>query len=87
LTQAHGVELVPHQTQPVVGHLASLHVASSQPHVTKPCEFNDPSTRTHAVFENPPRPIDGLFRLTTAPGLGLSLNEAALRGRQVIISV
>jgi L-alanine-DL-glutamate epimerase-like enolase superfamily enzyme len=87
LTQAHGVELVPHQTQPVVGHLASLHVASSQLHVTKPCEFNDPSTRTHAVFENPPRPIDGLFRLTTAPGLGLSLNEAALRERQVIISV
>jgi L-alanine-DL-glutamate epimerase-like enolase superfamily enzyme len=87
LTQAHGVELVPHQTQPVVGHLASLHVASSQLHVTKPCEFNDPSTRTHAVFQNPPRPFDGLFRLTAAPGLGLSLNEAALRERQVIMSV
>src|SRR6201987_1363060 len=26
LAQAHGVELVPHQTQPTIGHLASLHV-------------------------------------------------------------
>jgi L-alanine-DL-glutamate epimerase-like enolase superfamily enzyme len=84
LTQAHGVELVPHQTQPVVGHLASLHVAAAQLHVTKPNEFNDPSTRTHAVFDNPPRPVDGLFTLTAAPGLGLSLNEAALKERQVI---
>lgn len=86
LTQAHGVELVPHQTQPVVGHLASLHVTAAQLHVTKPCEFNDPSARTHAVFENPPRAVDGLFVLTTAPGLGLSLNEAALKQRQVMVT-
>jgi len=86
LTQAHGVELVPHQTQPVVGHLASLHVTAAQLHVTKPCEHNDPSPRTHAVFDNPPRAVDGLFVLTTAPGLGLSLNEAALKERQVMVT-
>jgi L-alanine-DL-glutamate epimerase-like enolase superfamily enzyme len=78
LTQAHGVELVPHQTQPVVGHLASLHITAAQLHSGKPCEFNDPSTRTHAIFDNPPRPVDGLFVLPTAPGLGLTLNEAEL---------
>ena len=60
LAHAHGVELVPHQTQPTIGHMASLHVAASQLHMTKPCELNDPSPRMHAVFDNPPKPVDGL---------------------------
>ncbi|HWB51291.1 MAG TPA: mandelate racemase/muconate lactonizing enzyme family protein [Stellaceae bacterium] len=81
LCQAHGVELVPHQTQPTIGHQASLHIAATQMGATKPCEWNDPSPRTHAVFENPPYPVDGLFHLTAAPGLGLRLNEAELAKR------
>src|SRR6185503_17152837 len=75
LAHAHGVELVPHQTQPTIGHLASLHLAASQLHQTKPCEWNDPSSRTHAVFENPPLPVDGMFQVPAEPGLGLRLNE------------
>jgi L-alanine-DL-glutamate epimerase-like enolase superfamily enzyme len=85
LAHAHGVELVPHQTQPTIGHMASLHVAASQLHMTKPCEWNDPSTRTHAVFDNPPKPVDGLFHLPAGPGLGLTLNEAELARRRVPI--
>src|SRR6185437_5922893 len=83
LAEAHGVELVPHQTQPTIGHTASLHLAANQPHASKPCEWNDPSSRTHAVFENPPNPIDGLFHLPDAPGLGLRINEAELVKRRV----
>src|SRR3954449_12457460 len=30
LAQAHGVEIVPHQTQPTIGHTANLHVVASQ---------------------------------------------------------
>ncbi len=30
LANAHGVELVPHQTQPTIGHMANLHLAASQ---------------------------------------------------------
>ena len=37
----------------------------------------------HAVFSNPPRPVEGLFRLPTAPGLGLDIDEAALAQRRV----
>jgi len=85
LAQAYGVELVPHQTQPTIGHMASLHLAASQLHLTKPCEWNDPSTRTHAVFANPPTPVDGLFHLPAEPGLGLRLNEAELAKRRVSI--
>jgi L-alanine-DL-glutamate epimerase-like enolase superfamily enzyme len=83
LAHAHGVELVPHQTQPTIGHTANLHLAASQLHGTKPCELNDPSPRMHAVFDNAPRPADGLFHLPTGPGLGLRLNEAELEKRRV----
>jgi hypothetical protein len=57
LAHAHGVELVPYQTQPTIGHMASLYVAASQLHMTKPCELNDPSPRMHAVLANPPKPV------------------------------
>jgi L-alanine-DL-glutamate epimerase-like enolase superfamily enzyme len=78
LAHAHGVELVPHQTQPTIGH-----IAASQLHATKPCELNDPSARQHAVFENPPKPVDGLFHLPAEPGLGLRVNEAELTKRRM----
>ena len=78
LCQAHGVELVPHQTQPTVGHLASLHISAAQAQATKPCELDDPSSRRHAIFANPPKPIDGLFHLPTAPGLGIDVVEAEI---------
>lgn len=83
LAHAHGVELAPHQTQPTIGHMANLHLAAAQIHATKPCEWNDPSGRTHAVFANPPLPVDGLFRLPDGPGLGLVVNEAELARRRV----
>jgi L-alanine-DL-glutamate epimerase-like enolase superfamily enzyme len=86
LANAHGVELVPHQTQPTIGHMANLHLAASQAHATKPCELNDPSPRMHAVFENPPRPVDGVFPLPQAPGLGVQINEAELAKRRVPIA-
>jgi L-alanine-DL-glutamate epimerase-like enolase superfamily enzyme len=40
----------------------------------------------HAVFENPPRPVDGLFYLPQAAGLGLQINEAELAKRRVSIA-
>jgi len=85
LTQAHGVELVPHQTQPTIGHLANMHVVAAQLHTIKPIELNDPSPRMHAVFANPPKPQAGLFHLPTTPGLGLELveSEVVMRRRDV----
>ena len=85
LAHAHGVELVPHQTQPTIGHMANLHLAASQLHATKPCELNDPSARQYSVFENPPKPVDGLFHLSAEPGLGLRVNEAELTKRRMPI--
>jgi L-alanine-DL-glutamate epimerase-like enolase superfamily enzyme len=83
LAHAHGVELVSHQTQPTIGHMANLHIVGTLLQGVKPAEWNDPSTRTHAVFENPPVPVNGLFHLSDEPGLGLRLNEAELARRRV----
>jgi L-alanine-DL-glutamate epimerase-like enolase superfamily enzyme len=83
LAHAHGVELVSHQTQPMIGHTANMHVVAAQLQATKPIEWNDPSTRTHVVFQNPPKPVDGLFHLSDMPGLGLRLDEAELAKRRV----
>ena len=85
LCQAHGVELVPHQTQPTIGHMASMQVAAAQLHATKPVELDDPSPRRHVVFSNPPKPIDGLFHLPTTPGLGLDLIDAEIDRRRVAV--
>jgi L-alanine-DL-glutamate epimerase-like enolase superfamily enzyme len=87
VAHAHGVELVPHQTQPAVGHIANLHFTATQLHATKPCEWNDPTSRTHAAFANPPKPVDGLFHLPSGPGLGLEVNEAELSARSVPLDV
>ena len=84
LAHAHGVELVSHQTQPMIGHMANMHVVAAQLQASKPIEWNDPSTRTHAVFDNPPKPVDGQFHLPDSPGLGLHIKEAELTKRTVI---
>jgi L-alanine-DL-glutamate epimerase-like enolase superfamily enzyme len=79
---ANGVELVPHQTQPVIGHLANLHLMATIMHNTKPAEFADPDTRMHVGFENPPVPEGGRFVLSDAPGLGLRVRDAEIDARR-----
>ena len=86
LAQAHGVELVSHQTQPMIGHLANLHVCAAQMHGTKPCEWNDPTARTHEGFDDPPMPVDGLFHLSDRPGLGIEFDDTALSKQRIDVT-
>ena len=80
LAHAHGVELVPHQTQPTIGHLANIHVLSTIMHLSKPVELADNWERANGVFpDNPSEPKNGLFHVPTAPGLGIVYDEAAFR--------
>src|SRR5262249_51586560 len=85
LAHANGVELVPHQTQPTIGHMANFHLSASHVHATKRCDLNHPSPPMHAVFENPPKPEESLFRLPGEPGLGLRIKEAELARRRTPI--
>jgi L-alanine-DL-glutamate epimerase-like enolase superfamily enzyme len=86
VAQAHGVELVPHQTQPSIGHLANVHVVSTLMHASKPVELADHWERADAVFDNPSRPVGGRFELTTRPGLGLVFDAAELKRRSIPVT-
>jgi L-alanine-DL-glutamate epimerase-like enolase superfamily enzyme len=82
ICQAHGVEMVPHQTQPTIGHVANLHVLATMMHLTKPAEFADPSTRMDVAFDDPPKPANGKFTVPSGPGLGLQINDVELDRRR-----
>ena len=81
LARAHGVDLVPHQTQPSIGHTASLHFTAALTHAHYPCEYNGPVGVQDVVFTQPMQPVKGRFRLTAQPGLGLELVETELQQR------
>lgn len=80
---SHGVEFVPHQTQPGIGHMANLHVLSSVMHMTRPAEYADASGRSDVAFTHPIGPVDGKFKLSERSGLGLEFNEEEIAKRRV----
>jgi D-galactarolactone cycloisomerase len=85
IAHAHGVELVPHQTQPTVAHLANIHVLGTIMHLAKPVELADNWERGASVFVNPSEPHNGLFELPTAPGLGVQFDEKEMERRKIAI--
>ena len=83
LARAYGVDFVPHQTQPSIGHTANLHFVASLTHSHHPAEYNGPYQVQDVVFRTPVRPANGKFVLSDAPGLGLELDETELRKRMI----
>jgi L-alanine-DL-glutamate epimerase-like enolase superfamily enzyme len=83
LARAYGVDLVPHQTQPSIGHTANLHFVASLTHSHYPAEYNGPHGVQDAVFRTPVRPVRGKFVLTDLPGLGLEVDESELQKRMI----
>jgi L-alanine-DL-glutamate epimerase-like enolase superfamily enzyme len=81
LARAYGVDLVPHQTQPSVGHTANLHFVAALTHSHYPAEYNGPYQVQDVVFRTPVRPVRGRFVLAESPGLGLE--ESELRKRMM----
>lgn len=87
IAHAAGVELVPHQTQPTIGHLANIHVLSTIMHLAKPVELADNWERGSPLFVNPSEPKDGRFELPSAPGLGAEFNAAEMERRTLPLSI
>lgn len=86
LARAHGVELVPHQTQPTVAHLANIHVLSTLMHLARPVELADQWERGAPVFVNPSEPVDGHFTVPEVPGLGIEFDKEEMERRRIPIS-
>jgi L-alanine-DL-glutamate epimerase-like enolase superfamily enzyme len=81
VARAHGVDMVPHQTQPTIGHTANLHFCAALAQGHHPCEWADASGAQDAVLRTAVRPVDGCFPLGDRPGLGLELDMEALERR------
>jgi L-alanine-DL-glutamate epimerase-like enolase superfamily enzyme len=83
LAYAHGVQFVPHQTQPTIAHLANLHCMSTIMHLSKPIEVADGWERGAACFDNPSQMTDGKYTLPTGPGLGAVFDEKEMARRSI----
>jgi L-alanine-DL-glutamate epimerase-like enolase superfamily enzyme len=78
LAHAHGVDLLPHQTQPTIGQTANLHFSAALLHGHYPVEYADGSGFQNVVLREPVGPVNGMFKLPSGPGLGLVFDEAEL---------
>ncbi|GIX06734.1 MAG: mandelate racemase [Candidatus Poribacteria bacterium] len=74
---------VPHQTQPTIGTAANLHVVAALQHASRPQEFTGERPELNALFREPLRFEDGYLFVPDRPGLGLELDEEALRAVRV----
>lgn len=83
LAFAHGVQFVPHQTQPTVAHLANLHVMSTVVHLSKPIEVADGWERGGACFDNPSQMTNGRYTLPQGPGLGAFFDAEEMEKRAI----
>ena len=79
LGDTYNKQFVPHQTQPTIGTAANLHLIASLVNATRPQEYTGQNPRLDALFRNPLEFKDGYLTVPTGPGLGLELDEGALR--------
>jgi L-alanine-DL-glutamate epimerase-like enolase superfamily enzyme len=73
LYHAHGVELIPRQTQPAIGYAANMHLMATVMHIAKPADVAGNPRRLNALFKNAPEPQSGAFPVPSSRGLGLDL--------------
>lgn len=81
LAEAHGRVLVPHMTQPTIGHTANLHFLAAFDRSTHAQEYNfgpEKSERLWRCFAENYAPVDGYCTVPDGPGWGLTLDETAL---------
>ena len=82
LVQAHGKILVPHQTQQTIGHVTNLHYLSVFDNSGRAQEYDYAPERSRTLwglFKNDLAPRAGYATVPDGPGLGLDLDEAAMR--------
>jgi L-alanine-DL-glutamate epimerase-like enolase superfamily enzyme len=83
LAQAHGKLLVPHQTQPTIGHTANVHFLAAFDHAGRAQEYNlgPGNARTlWGLFKQDLSPQRGFATVPEGPGWGLELDEEKLKG-------
>jgi len=87
LAQTHGKFLVPHQTQPTIGGAANLHFLACFDHSLRAQEYNYSSQNSEllwGLFKNQFPPKNGYCAVPDGPGLGLELDEKAMKALSLV---
>ncbi len=79
LAETWDIPVVPHMTQPSIGNAASLHLCATIPNSSRPHEYTGPRPDLDDLFKDPWEFKDGTITLPDRPGIGLTINEAALK--------
>ncbi|MBN4064758.1 mandelate racemase/muconate lactonizing enzyme family protein [Dehalococcoides mccartyi] len=79
LAETYDMSVVPHMTQPTIGNAASLALCATLPLSNRPQEHSGTRQELDDLFEDPWELIDGQFTIPNKPGLGLTINEKALK--------
>lgn len=79
ITELYNKIFLPHQTQPTIGHVASLHVCAAVKNCTRPHEFTGRRQDLESLFTNYPEVVDGVITVPGAPGLGLELDADKMK--------
>jgi L-alanine-DL-glutamate epimerase-like enolase superfamily enzyme len=82
LAQTYGKFLVPHQTQPTIGNTANIHFVACFDNSSRAQEYNyspQNSELLWGLFKNHYSPQHGYIQVPDGPGLGLELDEGALK--------
>ncbi len=83
LAVVHNKVLMPHSPNIGPNAAASLHAYSTVTNAVRPHEFSEeftgPAEVVGEIYQEPLIPEDGVIRLPDRPGLGLELDQAALR--------
>lgn len=83
LAETHDMSCVPHMTQPSIGNAASLALCSTLLLSNRPQEYAGPRPDLDDLFDDPWVFENGEMTLPEKPGLGLTLNEKALKAALV----
>jgi L-alanine-DL-glutamate epimerase-like enolase superfamily enzyme len=82
LAQTYGKFLVPHQTQPTIGNTANIHFVACFDNSSRAQEYNYSPRNSEllwSVFKNHYSPQHGYIQVPDGPGLGLELDEEAMK--------
>lgn len=82
LAQAHGKVLVPHQTQQTIGHTANVHFLAAFDNSAHAQEYSwvpERAAKLWTLFKQDLSPKAGYATVPDGPGLGLELDEAAMK--------
>ncbi|HEY8231047.1 MAG TPA: mandelate racemase/muconate lactonizing enzyme family protein [Vicinamibacteria bacterium] len=84
LAQAHGKILVPHQTQQTIGHTINVHYLAAFDHSSRAQEYSwvpERAAKLWTLFKQDLSPKGGYATVPDGPGLGLELDEAAMKAQ------